>query len=163
MRSSPTKPGTTPYSIGLNRLIPFMVSAGLISTIGVLSNARTADTSLPVSPVEKRDLQGHIIARVLQDRAAADRLEFRISNLEFRILRGDDHFPFARPHDGGQIAILDDRIALERVLPAIVARIGRGLQRVGFEHDEIGRHGLPTRSIREIDRIAQEAIPCPRG
>src|ERR1051326_8815541 len=38
------KLGTMPYSIGLNRLIPFIDSPGLISTMSVFPKKKTADT-----------------------------------------------------------------------------------------------------------------------
>ena len=47
------KLGTTPYSIGLSRLIPFIFSAGLISTISVLPKAKTAETSVDPVPEKK--------------------------------------------------------------------------------------------------------------
>ena len=71
MRSSPMKPGTTPYSIELDRRTLFMFSPGFISTMPVLSN-ENAPAIWRGTRVRKRDLENNCIAGIPQDFSLAD-------------------------------------------------------------------------------------------
>ena len=51
--------------------------------------------------------------------------------------------------------ILHDRIAAERILPAIVTRIGTGLRRVGLKPQQIAGDGLPATAILALEGIGQ--------
>ena len=51
--------------------------------------------------------------------------------------------------------VLDYRISLECVFPAVVTGIRSGFGRVGLERQKIGRHRLPTRLVCNINRVGK--------